>query len=284
LFANYTGLGLVVLAVAGALEAALTGAFSPQLISLWLILASWQLSSLSGAHDKSTTCAGQAIDGATAALFLGEEQFLNALARLSASPDPLLRDLAALKLVEVGGEIDELGRGRVMFGSTEGWRTAYERLLLTPGLDEYRSVAWMKTEDYWQDSPGQRSMAANIQAINQGVSIERIVILGWNLWPSECALPVAHTCRWLDDQHYRGISVSLVRESDLVNETDLLRDFGVYGQRATGEQELDDQSRTVRFLLSFDSADMRLARERFDRLKLFAVSYGELVDRGNSRS
>lgn len=221
---------------------------------------------------------GQSIDGATAALFLGEEQFLNALARLGASRDPLLRDLAALKLAEVGVEIDELGRGRVAFLSTEGWRTAYERLLLSPGLDEYWSVAWLKTADYWQDPPGQRSMAANIEAINQGVGIERIVILGWNLWPPECSLPVAKTCRWLDDQHFRGLNVLLVRESDLVNEPDLLRDFGIYGQRATGEQELDEQSRTVRFVLSFDPADLRLARERFERLKLFAVSYGELVD------
>ncbi|MBX3412398.1 MAG: hypothetical protein KF708_06905 [Pirellulales bacterium] len=283
MFVNYTGLGLVALAVAAALEAFATDTFSPQLLSLWLVLASWRLASLTGVNEEPEPIAGQAIDGSTAALFLGEEQFLNALARLGASRDPLLRDLAALKLAEAGVEIDELGRGRVSFLSTEGWRTAYERLLLSPGLDEYQSVAWLKTADYWQDPPGQRSMAANIQAINQGVSIERIVILGWNLWPPECSLPIAETCRWLDDQHYRGITVWLVRESDLVNEPDLLRDFGVYGQRATGEQELDEQSRTVRFVLSFDSADLRLARERFDRLKLFAVSYGELVDHVPSR-
>lgn len=275
---DYTGLGLVVLAVAGALEAFATSTFSPQFVGLWVVLASWRLASLTGASEEPRPNAGQSIDGATTALFLGEEQFLNALARLGDSRDPLLRDLAALKLAEVGVEIDELGRGRVAFLSTEGWRTAYERLLLSPGLDEYRSVAWLKTADYWQDPPGQRSMAANIQAINQGVSIERIVILGWNLWPPECSLPLPKTCRWLDDQHYRGLNVWLVRESDLVNEPDLLRDFGIYGQRATGEQELDEQSRTVRFVLSFDAADLRMARERFERLKLFVVSYGELVD------
>jgi hypothetical protein len=58
---------------------------------------------------------GHAIDGPTTSLFLGEEQFLNALARLGASRDPLLPDLAALKLAKVGVEIDELGRGRVPF-------------------------------------------------------------------------------------------------------------------------------------------------------------------------
>ena len=33
---------------------------------------------------------------------------------------------------------------------------------------------------------------------------------------------------------------------------DLLADFGIYGDRAVGTQELDEQSRTVRFTLSFD--------------------------------
>ena len=223
------------------------------------------------------------LDGVTTALFLGEEQFLNALTRLSASADPLLRDLATLKLAEVGGEIDELGRGRVVFEGTEAWRTAYERLLLSPDLGEYRSVAWAKTADYWQDAPGLHSMQVNFQAIDQGVRIERIVILGWNLWRPESDLPLEKTCRWLDDQHYRGISVFLVRETDLVGEPDLARDFGIYGQRATGEQELDGESRTVQFVLDFDAVSIRLAQERWDRLKLFAVSYGDLVDRAVTR-
>ena len=49
-----------------------------------------------------------------------------------------------------------------------------------------------------------------------------------------------------------GIWVMLVRESDIAGEPDLLADFGIYGERATGVQELDDQSRTLRFILYFD--------------------------------
>jgi len=277
---------MVVIAVAVEIDAIGTGGLSPQLLGCWLILASYCLGVLTsvarGEVDECNTSPA-ALDGATTALFLGEEQFLNALARLSASADPLLRDLAALKLAEVGSEIDELGRGRVVFEGTEAWRTAYERLLLSSDLGEYRSVAWAKTADYWQDAPGLHSMQVNFQAIDQGVRIERIVILGWNLWQPESCLPLEKTCRWLEDQHYRGISVYLVRETDLVGEPDLARDFGIYGQRATGEQELDGESRTVQFVLDFDAASIRLTVERWDRLKLYAVPYGELLDRAGRR-
>lgn len=277
---------LLAVSAGGCFEAWTIGAISVQLIGVWLILASWCLALVTAAARDAaepTPIEPAAFDGVTTALFLGEEQFLNALARLSASADPLLRDLATLKLAEVGSEIDELGRGRVVFEGTEAWRTAYERLLLSPDLGEYRSVAWAKTEDYWQDAPGLHSMQVNFQAIDQGVQIERIVILGWNLWRPESNLPLEKTRRWLDDQHYRGISVFLVRETDLVGEPDLARDFGIYGQRATGEQELDGESRTARFVLYFDAASIRLAHERWDRLKLFAVPYGELVDRAGPR-
>jgi hypothetical protein len=42
---------------------------------------------------------------------------------------------------------------------------------------------------------------------------------------------------WLVEQRGRGILVSLVRESDLSKEPDLLWDFAVYGDRATGLQQ-----------------------------------------------
>lgn len=283
--ARFRGLGLLVIAVAIAIEAIGTGSLSPELIGIWLILASCCLASLTAAvRDAAEPLPVEpaTLDGATTALFLGEEQFLNALARLGESRDPLLRDLAALKLAEVGREIEELGQGRVVFEGTEGWRTAYERLLLSPDLGEYRSVAWAKTTEYWQDAPGLHSMQMNFAAIDLGLRIERIVILGWNLWPPECGLPVETTCRWLDDQHYRGINVLLVREPDLVGEPDLARDFGIYGTRAIGEQIQGDESRTSRFVLDFDSASIRLAMERWDRLKLFATSYSEVVDRAGT--
>ena len=72
--------------------------------------------------------------------------------------------------------------------------------------------------------------------------------------------------------------MSLVRESDLSKEQDLLRDFAVYGDRATGTQELDEQSHTLRFILAFDEQSIRQALDRWERLKLFAISFQDLMD------
>jgi hypothetical protein len=70
----------------------------------------------------------------------------------------------------------------------------------------------------------------------------------------------------------------LVRESEIAAEPDLLVDFGIYDDRATGIQELDDRSRTLRFILSFDRPSMKLARDRWSRLALYATSYSDLLD------
>jgi len=193
--------------------------------------------------------------------------------------DELARDCVLARFAGLDEEIHRLASGRVVFENTETWRTMYEKVLCAPGMAEYRSVSWTKTADYWQDRPGQQSIRLNYDLLDRGVEIQRIVILGWNLWSPELALPSPAIRRWLEEQHFRGIAVSLVRESDLVNELDLLRDFGIYGVRATGEQELDEQSRTVKFELRFDEPGIRLATDRWERLKLYARPFTELLDR-----
>ena len=70
-----------------------------------------------------------------------------------------------------------------------------------------------------------------------------------------------------------------MRESELAGEPDLLADFGLYGDRATGIQELDEQSRTQRFVLRFDPRDLKLARDRWERLSLYATPYADLPGR-----
>jgi hypothetical protein len=77
-------------------------------------------------------------------------------------------------------------------------------------------------------------MQVNFQATKRGVQIERIVILGSNLWVPTEILPVPEVKAWVDEQHERGIKVFLVRESEISGEADLLCDFGIYGERATG--------------------------------------------------
>ena len=70
-------------------------------------------------------------------------------------------------------------------------------VLNQPNITEYRSVAWVKTEDYWQDLPGQHAMQFNYALLDRGMKIERAFILGWNLWPPELALPHHSIRSWI---------------------------------------------------------------------------------------
>jgi hypothetical protein len=205
------------------------------------------------------------------------DAFSEALCELAKQSDPALRQYAILKLASITEQVRSLASGKVEFSSTETWRTVYENLLQSPALRIYRSVAWMRTPGYWQDQPGKQSMRANFQAAKRGVEIERIVILGSVVWDAEDILPAGEIKTWLDEQRERGIKLSLVRESEIGGEVDLLFDFGIYGDRATGVQELDEQSRTLRFILFFDKQSIKLAQDRWARLSLYATPYTDLI-------
>ena len=197
--------------------------------------------------------------------------------RLSGQTDSILLEAAVVRLAAVQEEVRSLAEGKVVFTATEGWRTVYEELLRAPGLECYRSVAWIRNEDYWRDAPGRRSMQMNFQAIQDGVRIERILILNDFFWPAAARQPTADVCRWIDEQYDRGTWIGLVRESDLDAESDLLCDIGIYGSRATGTLELDSQCRTTRFTFDFSPDGIRLAEDRWKRLALYAVSYANVL-------
>src|SRR5262249_42956351 len=157
------------------------------------------------------------------------------------------------------------------------WRTVYREILESPELKRYRSVSWVKTKDYWQDQPGKQDMRLNLELSKAGLLIERIVILRGELWPQKEALPPCTIRPWIDEQHAAGIKLAIVRESEITSEPDLLLDFGIYGERATGIEDLDDQSRTVRFTLLFDRQSLSVAQDRFSRLSLYAKPYSEIL-------
>ena len=121
-------------------------------------------------------------------------------------------------------------------------------------------------------------MAANFEAAHRGVLIERVVILRDDLWPKSDLLPTDEIRPWIEEQHNHGLWVALVRESDLESESGVLADVGLYGNRAVGIQDLDERARTVRFTLSFDRQTVRLARDRWERLYIFAIPYRTLLD------
>jgi hypothetical protein len=214
-------------------------------------------------------------------LFQQYVMIAEALSGLAKQEDPVLRQFALMKLSSICGQVQSLARGTVVFSNTETWRVVYEQILQSPGLKNYHSVAWVKTADYWQDQPGRQSMRLNFEMVRRGLRIDRIVILRDSLWPKGHPLPSAEILPWIEEQHDQGIWVSLVRESELGTEPELLCDLGVYDERAAGIQELDDRSRTLRFILHFDQPNIRHARERWERLLLYADSYADLVDRSN---
>jgi hypothetical protein len=193
--------------------------------------------------------------------------------------EPVLKRFALVKLASINEQLKTLAEGRIVFSATETWRTVYEQLLQSRGLGTYRSVAWVKARDYWQDAPGRQSMRLNLALARRGLRIERIVILRDDLWPQASRLPSASIRPWIEQQHESGIVVSLIREGDIAGESDLAADFGLYGDRAVGIQELDEEARTVCFVLEFGEAGLRLARAWWDRLSLYALPYRDLVDR-----
>jgi len=211
-------------------------------------------------------------------MFQTYRDFANSLAKLAQRTDPVLREIALLKLTSICAEAQALAQGTVAFSSTETWRTVYEKLLVTVSVKAYLSVAWVKTADYWRDVPGQRSLHLNHELVDRGYRVERVVIVNDQLWPALEQLPCPEILSWLKEQSDHGIYLRLARESDLSGEPDLLSDFGIYGTQAVGEQELDDSCRTLRFNLRFDKHSIQLAHDRWERLFLYTTKLSDLLD------
>jgi hypothetical protein len=213
-------------------------------------------------------------------IFARYQYIAGSLTKISRTLDPIFRELALESLDETVRRVHSLADGELTFEGTEAWRLVYERLLRSPGLYQYRSVALIQSETYWQDEPGRKSMAVNfeLQSIGQ-VSIKRIAIIADDLWPTGDLWPAEMISQWIHEQHARGIPIGFVRESAISAEPDLLADIGIYGSRAVGTQELDHQSRTTRFRLEFDFATVAAAEERWNRLAVYSESFASYLDR-----
>lgn len=223
----------------------------------------------------------------TPLLLASDELFYDRYRRISAllvtvsqRNDIVYRDIALDHLDTIIVQLTTLAAGSVVYHNTETWRLAYELLLRSPGTYLYRSVAWVRDANYWQDEPGRKSLQVNFELHEQGrLNIERIAIVADELWPAADWLPSEPVCSWLHSQHLRGICLKLVRESALQSEPELLADIGIYGSRAVGIQELDEHGRTARFVLTFDFAKIAEAETRWNRLSVYAASYCLHLDR-----
>lgn len=212
-------------------------------------------------------------------LFDDYQRLTQSLLDISRVPDPIFRNLARQRLASINEEAAQIAAKTIVFQGTETWRIVYDQLLRSPGIHQYRSVAWAKNRYYWLDEPGRKSLQTNYELHVSGqLLIERIVILADELWPADAPLPVDLMRQWIHEQHSQGLLVRLVRETALVNEPDLIADIGLYGTRALGVQELDAECRTIRFTLTFDFGQLAAAESRWKRLNVYAAPYASLLN------
>lgn len=213
-------------------------------------------------------------------LFTALRQIADGCAAAEMIQDALRRDLTLVRIQVAADDVSRAAAGQFEFESTERWRAYYERLLTSPGLHVYRSVAVVRKPSYWQTEAGLKGIQLNHQlSDSKRLTIERVVILTNELWPDRNALPVEKVQEWLIEQHHHEISLYLVREFELSAEADLLVDMGIYGSRAVGVQEVDDHGNTRRFTLQFGLEHVQQAEERWQRLLVYAVKYSDFLDR-----
>ena len=206
--------------------------------------------------------------------------FSRSLKRISQIPDPVYRDAAIEKIKAMDASLRSVAVGTLTFDTTETWRLVYEALLRSPSVYLYRSVAWVKKQGYWQDEPGRKSTQLNFELVDQQrLNIERIVIIADSLWPKEDRFPMEPILKWIDEHLRHGIWIKLVRESTIQSEPDLMTDMGIYGSHAIGEQILDEDCKTIRFVLKFDFDAVEAAEQRWNRLSIYAVPYKDLLDK-----
>ncbi len=192
--------------------------------------------------------------------------------------DSALRQFVMLKLANLDERFRILDDGTIILSDTQAWMTLYDQLMRSPDITKHWSVVWIKSADDWQDEKGQQCLAANFAAVRRGMKLRRLLIIADQLWPKADHLPHESILRWVQDQNRQGINLDLARESEVNQESDLVAEMSVYGDRAIESKEFDNKLQTMRLVLSFDSDKIQAAMARWNRLKSYAVSYWTLLD------
>lgn len=206
--------------------------------------------------------------------------FAESLNAASHVPDPVFRNAALHQIAAIGRSLKDLGDGMLTFENTESWRIIYEQILRSNVVYSYKSVAWVRDLDYWQDEPGQKSLRLNQELVSrQQLSMERIFILQDALWPTGTEHGDLKVTELLKENVRSKIKVLVIRESSLCNDQDLLADFGIYGSHAVGYQVMDGRHRTHRFTIQFNFNAVALAEQRWQRLLAYAIPFDEILNR-----
>ena len=203
--------------------------------------------------------------------------FMRALQSISCIPDPVFRAAAFKKLDAIYDDLATLGRGTIVFNSTESWRLVYEQLLCSKVVFDYKSVAWIRDVNYWQNEPGQKSLKLCLELIDaQQLSMRRVCILSDEIWPASQLLPHPTIVRWIEEHVTHGVPVGLIRESSMMLDDDLRVDMGIYGSHAVGHQLMSETEGSGKFVLQFDFNAVASAEEIWLRLCAYAKDYKEI--------
>ena len=92
------------------------------------------------------------------------------LTKIVRHDDRLFHDLSRSRLESIADEVDNFGTRSGRFRRDRNLRTAYERVLATLHVKSYFSVAWARTNEYWNDMRRAAEHAIQLRPDRQGIS------------------------------------------------------------------------------------------------------------------
>lgn len=192
------------------------------------------------------------------------EKLRDSLEYTGTKKDPFFTDMYQALIRDFSNRLGNAASGCIKFPPGERWRKYWKKIISQRDLGEYRSTSWVKSPEYWRDPAGREGFEFNktIEA-----KTTRVFIIRDKYWD--------HPDVWemIRDQYdAKNIEIRVVRETILEeNDPDLLLDFGIYGERAVGYQELDDNCRTKSFTFHFDEKKISDTEDIFEGLLVYAT-------------
>lgn len=198
---------------------------------------------------------------------------LKELAHASFRDDPTFVKLVNEEFQGFYANLYEYSIGHFKFDA-ESFRIYWRELIESDEASFYFSTALVNTPYYWRDGIGIEATNFTIK-ISEKKKVKKIFILNDKLWED------ANTKTWIKDQKKRGenadlnkgVDVYVIKEKNIGKNEDIIFDFGIYGDRAVGYQELHeiaDNEFRMTYNLYFSKEKIQLTNIRFKKLMEYA--------------
>lgn len=198
---------------------------------------------------------------------------LKELAHASFRDDLIFKDLVHERFEDFYSSLYEYSRGHFRFNA-ESFRIHWRKLIESEEAKFYHSTALVNTPNYWQDGIGTKATTFTIE-VSKTKKVRKIFIINDKLWEN------ASIKRWINDQKQqgknadkdKGLEVYVIKEKNIGKNEDVVYDFGIYGERAVGYQELLEVANNefrMTYNLYFSQEWIQLTKRRFDRLMEYA--------------